>query len=204
MATTTPNYGWDVPTSSDYVKLGAVAIETLGDDIDATLYTINNGSARVGLHHLNTTSFSNAATVIVDSIFNSTYENYAIEFNITSTLSGLVRIRLRDGSGDSTGTNYRFSGQQIVGGSWANLDNSTTENAWTVGFNDTARAGGHVNIYGPNIALPTTYNAQSNYAQYGLYSGGSQTTSTQWTGFKIFCTSGNITGNVRVYGLRNS
>jgi hypothetical protein len=34
MATTTPNFGFAVPTSTDYVKDGAVAIETLGDDID--------------------------------------------------------------------------------------------------------------------------------------------------------------------------
>ena len=38
MATVTPNYSWPVPTSSDYVKDGASAIEALGDAIDATLY----------------------------------------------------------------------------------------------------------------------------------------------------------------------
>ncbi len=37
MATTTPNFGWTVPTSSDLVKNGAVAIETLGDSVDASL-----------------------------------------------------------------------------------------------------------------------------------------------------------------------
>lgn len=37
MATTTPNFGWSVPTSTDYVKDGATAIETLGDAIDARL-----------------------------------------------------------------------------------------------------------------------------------------------------------------------
>ena len=39
MATTTPNNGWSVPTSTDYVKDGAVAIETLGDAIDASVGT---------------------------------------------------------------------------------------------------------------------------------------------------------------------
>jgi hypothetical protein len=38
MATTTPNYGWTVPTSTDYVKDGATASETLGDAIDASVY----------------------------------------------------------------------------------------------------------------------------------------------------------------------
>jgi hypothetical protein len=35
MATVTPNFSWAVPTSTDLVKDGAVAIETLGDAIDA-------------------------------------------------------------------------------------------------------------------------------------------------------------------------
>lgn len=34
MATTTTNYGFDIPTSSDLVKNGATAIATLGQDID--------------------------------------------------------------------------------------------------------------------------------------------------------------------------
>lgn len=37
MATTTPIFGWPVPTSTDYVKDGATAIEALGDAIDATV-----------------------------------------------------------------------------------------------------------------------------------------------------------------------
>jgi hypothetical protein len=41
MATTTPNYGWSVPTSTDLVKDGATAIETLGDSADATVKALN-------------------------------------------------------------------------------------------------------------------------------------------------------------------
>jgi hypothetical protein len=37
MATTTPLNGWPVPTSTDYVKDGATAIESLGDAIDASV-----------------------------------------------------------------------------------------------------------------------------------------------------------------------
>lgn len=44
MATTTPNFGWAVPTSTDLVKDGAVAIETLGDAIDASLLDLKGGT----------------------------------------------------------------------------------------------------------------------------------------------------------------
>ena len=44
MATTTPNFGWTVPTSTDLVKDGATAIETLGDSIDASLVDLKGGT----------------------------------------------------------------------------------------------------------------------------------------------------------------
>lgn len=44
MATTTPNFGWAVPTSTDLVKDGATAIETLGDSIDSSLVDLKGGS----------------------------------------------------------------------------------------------------------------------------------------------------------------
>jgi hypothetical protein len=44
MATTTPNFGWPVPTSTDLVKDGATAIEALGDSIDASLLDLKGGT----------------------------------------------------------------------------------------------------------------------------------------------------------------
>ena len=45
MATTTPNFGWPVPTSTDLVKDGATAIESLGDSIDASLLDLKGGTS---------------------------------------------------------------------------------------------------------------------------------------------------------------
>jgi hypothetical protein len=193
-----------VPTSTDYVKDGATAIETLGDAVDASLYTINNGSNKVGLHLLNTTTFTSVSTVTIDSIFNSTYENYKIEFNMVASTPALLRIRFRDGSGDSTGTNYRYTSQQIVNTAWANLDNSNAANEFTIGYNGGARYGGTINIYNPNVSALTNYNAQSSYEQYATYAGGSINATTQFTGIKFLQSAGNVTGNIRVYGIRNS
>ena len=44
MATTTTNFGWDVPTSTDLVKNGATAISTLGQDIDTTMAELKGGT----------------------------------------------------------------------------------------------------------------------------------------------------------------
>ena len=45
MATTTPNFGWSVPQSTDLVKDGATAIETLGDSIDASMADLLGGTS---------------------------------------------------------------------------------------------------------------------------------------------------------------
>lgn len=44
MATTTPNFGWTVPTSTDLVKDGATAIELLGDSIDGAFVDLKGGT----------------------------------------------------------------------------------------------------------------------------------------------------------------
>jgi len=44
MPTTTPSFGWPVPVSTDLVKDGATAIESLGDAIDASLVDLKGGT----------------------------------------------------------------------------------------------------------------------------------------------------------------
>jgi hypothetical protein len=44
MPTTTPNFGWSVPVSTDLVKDGATAIELLGDSIDTSLVDLKGGT----------------------------------------------------------------------------------------------------------------------------------------------------------------
>jgi hypothetical protein len=44
MPTTTPNFGWSVPVSTDLVKDGATAIELLGDSIDTSLVDLLGGT----------------------------------------------------------------------------------------------------------------------------------------------------------------
>lgn len=101
MATTTPNFGWSVPTSSDLVKNGAVAIETLGDAIDASLVDLKGGTTnQVLAKATNTdmdfswvtpssgawivvksaTTFTNVAstTTTFDNVFSSSYKYYQV------------------------------------------------------------------------------------------------------------------------------
>ena len=102
MATTTPNYGWDVPTSSDYVKDGAIAIEALGDDIDSTLYTALGGNYP-GLRLIKKQTVGTAvSSVSVTGAFSATYENYKIVYS-GGAGTALTTIGLKLGAAN---TNY--------------------------------------------------------------------------------------------------
>lgn len=47
MATTTTNFGWSVPTSTDLVTNGATAIQTLGNSVDSSVWNLTNNRVTV-------------------------------------------------------------------------------------------------------------------------------------------------------------
>jgi hypothetical protein len=89
MATTTPNFGWSVPTSSDLVKNGATAIETLGDSIDASLVDLKGGTTGQVLAKATNTDMdftwttSSAASFVGCSLYKSADQSIA---NATTTV----------------------------------------------------------------------------------------------------------------------
>ena len=109
MATTTPNYGWAVPTSTDLVKDGATAIETLGDAIDASMNTAL-GTKKAGIILLNTTSFSAVTSVSLPaSTFTTTYDRYLIKGNLSCSNATVdINGRLRTAGTDNSGTIYNY------------------------------------------------------------------------------------------------
>ena len=130
MATTTPNYGWAVPTSTDLVKDGATAIETLGDAIDASLVDLRGGTtgqvlkkasatqmdfewgtASSGLTLVSTTSFSAVSSVSLPAdTFTTTYDDYRVILKLTATSvdNTVVYIKLR-AAGTDNSTNYHWN-----------------------------------------------------------------------------------------------
>lgn len=75
MATVTPNYSWPVPTSTDLVKDGAVAIEALGDAIDATVFGLGDpGLVLIKSQVIGTT----VSSVNVTGAFSADHDDYKI------------------------------------------------------------------------------------------------------------------------------
>jgi hypothetical protein len=210
MATTTPNYGWTVPTSTDLVKDGATAIETLGDAIDASMNTAL-GTKKAGMVLLNTTSFSGVTSQAVTSVFSATYNNYKIITNFTSNSGNNTGyIKLRSGATDAS-SNYLEQGFYVLDATVVgeNLTGGTLGWIFTVfdSDNNSPQYFNSIELYNPFVASITT--KTSVYKGYvaagnniiGWYNG-SHTTASSYDGFNLIF-PGNASGTVRTYGFNN-
>jgi len=212
MATTTPNYGWDVPTSTDYVKDGATAIETLGDDIDASLFSITSGK-NVGMVLINATTITASSTVNIDNIFTSSFRNYKIVTALTTVAStGGVYLKMRAGGATNSNANYAFAATgYISNNSGTNgYSNGLSTSGFELGYVVSSLGGllsSDLTLYNPQQTqytsftgdAMTTFNATNNYtwAQGGLMS-----VTTAYDGLSLIG-PGNMTGVIRIYGLRD-
>jgi hypothetical protein len=207
MATTTPNYGWTVPTSTDLVEDGATAIETLGDAIDASMNTAL-GTKKAGMVLLNTTSFSAVASQSVNDVFSATYDNYRVVISVKGSTNLFVEMRYRVSGADNTTSSYNFA--------WTVLDESNASNNQFQSGSTIMRlptittteyyGGTDLTILDPfkterTRAVGTGYGLRSNYTAAASYAGGTLfDANTSFTGFSLIASTGNMTGSVSTYG----
>jgi hypothetical protein len=223
MATTTTNFGWDIPQSTDLVKDGATAIAALGQDIDTAFVDFKGGTTgqvlkktsgtdldvewgtagSSGLTLINTTSFSAVSSQSINDVFSATYTNYkVIGFFKSTTTAGNATLRFRVGGADNSTTNYayqefRAENTSITGG------RGTSQNAWSFsGYRTNANSSFEILITNPFASEETSMTMDGfdnlNSASYNVYTGKFGAT-TSFTGFTILGT--NLTGTISVYGL---
>jgi hypothetical protein len=205
MATTT-NYGWDTPDDTDLVKDGALAMRDLGGDIDTTLFGITNGK-NTGLVPLTTNALSGASTVSISNVFSSAYDYYLVHMMLVPAAGNpVMSYRFRDSGGDVSASNY--ARQYLV------CDNTTVSAGrvtTTLANNGQLSAGIYSSIkmaiYNPNLATTTSVMSECASGAGGAYIDleyVNYTAATVMTGITFYPGSSTVTGNIRIYGVRNS
>jgi hypothetical protein len=203
MATTTTNYGWAIPQSTDLVKDGATAIATLGSAIDTSINTAL-GTKKAGMVLLNTTSFSAVASQSVNSVFNTNYDNYLILLDFVASTSISLSYRLRVGGVDNSSAvyarQYLFANSTTV-----SAGRATTNTSWPGPANDgSARTAAIIDLFGPFLTRVTGGAGKSltNYSgtPETVYEEYGHNSATSFDGFTIIPNTGTITGTVSVYG----
>lgn len=174
---------------------------------DTGLYSSWNGSAWVALDVslISSNSFTTSSSVNVDGVFSSNFQNYNISVALTSSATNTIRFQWRAGGSNETGTVYAYGGFGV--GTWSSTAFFSTNASLRdyhalADSNTTSGLASELNIFNPNTIIRPTILGHSSGA-FLVANGSTTDTTTQYTGFRIFPTTGTITGTIRVYGLRN-
>jgi hypothetical protein len=201
MATTTPNYGWPVPTSTDFVKDGAQAIEDLGDAIDATVFTLPTTETVLA-----SGNFTSVAAVNLSNVLSSTYKYYNLRVNGFAIGTDLdLLLRFRENVTDKATAYYggRFN-VAFGGGTTANGINNATQVVLSV-FTTGGSIDGAVNatIFRPSATqgLITANNYIAPTSAAGFVSA-LNSNMTNFTGLSLFVGSNTMTGSYILTGIK--
>jgi hypothetical protein len=229
MATTTTNFGWDIPQSTDLVKDGATAIAALGQDIDTAFVDFKGGTtgqvlkktsgtdldvewgtASSGLTLINTTSFSGVSSFSLNAdTFSNTYDNYLLMITVNANSADCqVRCRTRSAGSDETSAAYNFAYARYLS-SGSNVGTGGASNtSFFLGDLETnfnGRAAYRVDFFSPKPATKTriVFNAidSDSASVYASGAGGGVLNNdTSYDSATVFVSTGTFGGSYSIFG----
>ena len=205
MATTT-NYSWTTPDNTAYVKDGASAIRTLGSSVDTTLFGITNGK-NTGLVPISTTALSGSSSVSISNVFTSAYDYYIVHMMLVPAAGNpVMSYRFRDSGGDVSVSSY-VRQYLVCDSTTVSAGRVTTTSANNGQLSAGIYSSIKMAIYNPNLATTTSVMSECSSGAGGAYIDleyVNYTAATVMTGITFFPGSSSVTGNIRIYGVRNS
>jgi hypothetical protein len=170
-------------------------------------------SSASALNFITGATFSAASTINVNNCFTSTYANYRIVINADQvSVGGTMTMRMRASSSDTT-TGYntqRYRGDNATYGGFENQDGTGYWYILTLAGSTDVTGGCQLELYSPELARRTiglsssASAASSGDHTFDVGNGLSLGNTTQYDGFSLFMTAGNMNGEYRVYGYSNS
>jgi hypothetical protein len=165
-----------------------------------------------GLVLLNTTSFSAVASQSINDVFSSTYKNYLLVSNLTTSANTSLSMRFRVSGADNTTGNYNVA-YRYESINFADVGDavSASQTQFNLHISNLNRAANmNMFIFNPQVSANTTISFNNIMADNGAtnfysFAGGAHfNATTSFTGLTIY-TSGvpTITGTVQIYGVNN-
>lgn len=156
-----------------------------------------------GLVYITSATISAASSINVNNCFTSTYTNYRIIYNFVGSTDIELEMRLRVGGTDYSGTDYTDYGYFMGAGGAGNLQHVNTTR-FVIGYPSVSEpVCGSMDVFSPQVATKTQFNNMSGI-RLSLYENGRLNTTTQYDGFSMIASTGNLTGGIKVYGYSNS
>jgi hypothetical protein len=161
--------------------------------------------AASGWSKITSTAFTTQSTVSFNNVFTSTYKNYRIVCNFTSSSAGSFYARLRASSSDNTASTYTSGWQysQVSAGTSTAVVNLAANTYWYLHDMVSTGSVGHLvtlDVADPQTSSRTVYALASTWAGYRCAGGGYFDNSTVFDGITFYPSTGTITGTIAIYG----
>lgn len=203
-----------VTTAGDVIyATGSSAVTRLGIGTAGQVLTVNSGATAPewgtpsvsGLTLIATASPSATATVDIDNCFSSTYQSYQIHYNISGSAAAEVKMRLRTGGVTAT-TGYTTQFLAATSTTVSAGRDTVVQAFVTPAIRSTGRTYAIAYISNPFATAETSYftlgqDPASNATLENRC--GNNTNATSYDGLSFFVSSGNFTGSIRIYGVKN-
>lgn len=156
-----------------------------------------------------TSATASTGTLSINNCFSSTYKNYLLEVNLTTSTNCNLAIRYRASGTDNTSavysSSYYYTRLDAANTGTSVAGSATSLNLHVSNFN--RKWEGPLSVMNPNAVIATTcsYNAividSSDY--YDFQGGGVFTSTDQFDGISFIASAGTLSGTVKVYGYQN-
>jgi hypothetical protein len=186
---------------------------------DVNRYENYNGTAWVttidtpGTVLVASNAFTTSASINLDNIFTSDYINYRIMINITgSSVGGQLTLNVRSSAPADITTGIVSQNIAAYGTTLVTVSSGSANIGYATAAGAASAFGFDLVAYNPNQTsshkqISGTYSGVSSVAggQYitGVANSNNTTTGTAVKGIRLAISAGTITGNIRVYGLKD-
>jgi hypothetical protein len=155
-----------------------------------------------------TTPFTTSSAVNLNDIFSTTYTNYMVILNITSSPStGNLQARMRVSGADNTTSNY-YSVYEYIdsAGATAGSTKNAAASFWQLSFISSEELNIPFTVSQPFQTENTSIAAPAFLAgaTYKVTSAGSFNATTSFTGMSFLTSAGTISGEAIIYGMKRA
>lgn len=157
---------------------------------------------RVGLWRVGSITFTGQTGANLDGVFTSSFRNYLIVADLTTSASETVIYQMRAGGTTNTGLNTDSLQTYMIWGSTTLYANQlSNQNYAYFGYSNTNGMGTSLTLWAPQLAKYTMSTNENVLQDYRSTSWSQHKVNTQYDGIRIasFGTA-TITGKVYVYG----
>jgi hypothetical protein len=151
-------------------------------------------------------TFTGVTSLSLNGVFTSTYDNYKVMIDATTSANNSINFRLRVGGVDASGSNYVLQYLNVNNAALA-AARVTATSISLMDTNTPIRSAAVCEIISPSVAQATNFLSFNQYsvlsAGLNLYAG-THSLSTAYDGITLYPSTGTISGKIRIYGYQNS